>query len=84
MKRRWEISRRTVLKGLGTALALPWLEAMAPAADLAAGKAAEAAPMRMAFFYVPNGVHMPAWTPEGVGTNFELPPTLEPLAAVPG
>ena len=58
------IDRRTVLKGLGAAVALPWLEAMAPVASAApAGKL----PLRAAFLYVPNGVHMPDWTPEGRG-----------------
>ena len=73
------ISRRTVLRGLGTAIALPWLEAMAPAAPGGAA-AAGAAPRRMAFFYVPNGVHMPDWTPAGTGRGFELPEILRPLA----
>jgi hypothetical protein len=81
MTRSWEISRRSVLKGLGTAIALPWLEAMSAPAARAAGAAGTAAPLRMAFFYVPNGVHIPAWTPEAVGSSFELPATLEPLAA---
>ncbi|WP_435019555.1 DUF1552 domain-containing protein [Tundrisphaera sp. TA3] len=76
------ISRRTVLRGLGTAMALPWLEAMAPAADLAAkgvAAAATTAPRRMAFFYVPNGVRMSAWRPEGEGADFKLPEILRPL-----
>jgi len=81
MTRTWEISRRSVLKGLGTAIALPWLEAMTAPAARAAGAAAAAAPLRMAFFYVPNGVHIPAWMPEAVGSSFELPATLEPLTA---
>ena len=72
------ISRRTVLRGVGAAMALPWLEAMAPAADLASG-AIKAAPKRLAFLYVPNGAHMKAWTPEKVGADFELPFILEPL-----
>jgi hypothetical protein len=80
MKRNWQISRRAVLRGLGTTVALPWLEALAPAADLAVRAGGKPAPLRMAFFYVPNGVHVPAWTPEAVGTGFALPPTLEPLA----
>lgn len=71
------LSRRTVLRGIGTAIALPWLESMAPRAATAA---ASGAPKRMAFFYVPNGVHMPAWTPSATGTAFELPTTLEPLS----
>src|SRR5260370_37858102 len=72
MTRPWQISRRTVLRGLGTAIALPWLEAMAPAAELASGSMG-AAPKRMAFLYVPNGAHMQAWTPESEGSDFELP-----------
>jgi hypothetical protein len=72
------LSRRTVLKGLGTAVALPWLEAMLPAVSLA-GTAAKAAPRRMAFIYLPNGIHMPDWTPKEVGKNFTLPYILEPL-----
>lgn len=75
------ISRRTVLKGLGTAIALPWLEAMTPALSLAA-PAARKPPVRMAFVYVPNGMHMPDWTPKETGTDFSLPPLLEPLAKV--
>ena len=79
MTRPWQISRRTALRGLGTAVALPWLEAMAPAADLAKGAVAPG-PRRMAFLYVPNGAHMAAWTPEKVGEGFDLPPILKPLA----
>ncbi|AGA30450.1 DUF1552 domain-containing protein [Singulisphaera acidiphila] len=80
-----QISRRTVLRGLGTAIALPWLEAMSTTAALAApagaaGKAATA-PLRMAFFYVPNGAHMADWTPKEVGTDFTLPYILEPVSA---
>ena len=73
------ISRRTILRGLGTAIALPWLEAMAPIAS-AAGPAA-ASPRRMAFFYVPNGVHMPDWTPGSTGVMPRLPEILNPLAS---
>ena len=58
-------------EGLGTAIALPWLEAMAPAAG--AGRAAPAPAAgrarRMAFLYVPNGVHMADWTPKAEGTG---------------
>ncbi len=69
------LSRRTVLRGLGTAIALPWLEAMAPAASPVAP-----GPKRMAFLYVPNGVHMPDWRPGQEGAGFTLPHLLEPLA----
>src|SRR5439155_2039643 len=77
------ISRRTVLKGVGTALALPLLEAMQPRALAVPGAAAaKAAPRRMAFLYVPNGIHMPDWTPASTGKGFELPHLLEPLKDV--
>jgi hypothetical protein len=77
------ISRRTILRGLGTALALPWLEAMGPLASWAAGTTpARAAPNRMAFLYVPNGANMADWTPAAEGTRFELPAILRPLAPV--
>ena len=72
------LSRRTVLRGFGTALALPWLEAMTP--KVASAASAVAAPKRMAFFYVPNGVHMPDWTPGAAG-KLVLPEILRPLAA---
>ncbi len=75
------MSRRTILRGLGTAIALPWLEAMAPASSALAAGTASAAPRRMAFFYVPNGVHMPDWTPKGSGTGLNLPDILQPLAS---
>ena len=75
------ITRRTMLRGLGTAIALPWLEAMLPS-SLFAASANVAQPRRMAFFYVPNGVMMPDWTPTSEGKDFALPSTLEPLKAV--
>jgi hypothetical protein len=71
------ISRRSVLRGAGVSLALPWLEAMVPAARGAAAQAA--LPVRMAFLYMPNGVNTGAWAPEGNGRDFKLSPTLEPL-----
>ncbi len=72
------ISRRTVLRGVGTAVALPFLDAMMPRALAAAG--ASLPPRRMAFLYVPNGAHMPDWTPKTEGPGFELPPILQPMA----
>lgn len=70
------ISRRTLLRGAGASLALPWLEAMA--SDAARSKG----PVRMAAFYMPNGVNSDLWTPEGEGRKFELSPTLMPLAPI--
>jgi hypothetical protein len=72
------ISRRTVLRGAGAALALPMLDAMTPA--FAQGKAA--APVhRFQTVYVPNGMAMDYWTPKTTGRDFELTPILQPLAA---
>ncbi|MBI1367182.1 MAG: DUF1552 domain-containing protein [Planctomycetes bacterium] len=78
--KRWLISRRTVLRGLGTTMAIPLLDAMTPSSALAAPAAA--APIRTAFVYVPNGIIMKDWTPSGMGTNFELPSILAPLNPV--
>lgn len=74
------IARRTFLRGLGTAVALPALEAMTPIA--AAAPVASKAPQRLAFLYVPNGVNMSDWTPDDVGEDFKLKNILEPLAEV--
>ncbi|PQO32554.1 DUF1552 domain-containing protein [Bremerella cremea] len=75
------LSRRTILRGMGTALALPWLESICPVAR-AAGTDSPAAkpPVRMGFFYVPNGMHMADWTPKGEGELKELSPTLSQLS----
>ena len=81
MSKKWQLPRRTFLKGMGTAIALPMLEAMMPGLSLAAksGGNGKATPSRMAFLYVPNGVNMADWTPCGVGDDFVLPSVLEPL-----
>ena len=81
------ISRRSVLKGTGVSLALPFLEAMVPASTALAQTAA-APKLRAAFFYIPHGAimyntaHGPAmdkWTPTGSGADFKLSPILSPL-----
>lgn len=69
--------RRTLLRGAGAAVALPWLEIMGR--DAAAGSAAARPPVRLGFFYVPNGVHMDHWRPGAEGPLGELPPILRPL-----
>src|SRR5262245_49918279 len=80
MSKTWQLPRRTFLKGLGTAVALPMLEAMAPGISRAAEAIAPAtAPRRMAFIYVPNGANMTDWTPKAVGADFDCPRILEPL-----
>ena len=71
---------RTVLKGLGTAIALPWLEAMGPLTSWAAGvETKKPATNRMAMLYVPNGINMADWTPKSEGADFKVPHTLQPL-----
>ncbi len=74
------ISRRMVLRGLGAGIALPMLEAMLPRRAWGADAAAEKLPMRMAYMYVPNGMHMADWKPKSEGALGDLPPTLQPLA----
>ena len=78
------ISRRTVLRGLGTVVALPWMDAMASAAAPLAASArrrpVQAPPIRLAFFYVPNGMHMADWKPQGPGDHeFEMQSIMEPI-----
>ena len=72
------LSRRTVLRGMGATLALPVLDAMAPALTAVQRSAAQPVP-RLGFFYVPNGIYPPAWRPTGEGTAFSLAPTMSPL-----
>ena len=73
---RRNLPRRTFLRGMGTAVALPFLDAMTPAlAKPAAGKA----PVRMAFVYVPNGMDMRHWDMDYEGKLGVLPQTLAPL-----
>ena len=71
------LPRRTLLRGLGTSMALPFLDAMfAPFA-----RASTKPVNRFQAFYVPNGMAMEYWVPKGEGSAFELSPILEPLAA---
>jgi hypothetical protein len=73
-------SRRTLLRGAGAAVALPWLESMTPVFGQSKGSVKP--PVRIAFFYVPNGVHMPNWRPTEAGELKELPSTLKSLEPV--
>jgi hypothetical protein len=70
------LPRRTMLRGFGATVALPFLDAMLPAA-----RAAVKPVRRFQAFYVPNGMAMEYWSPKGEGNDFELSPILEPLAA---
>ena len=72
------LSRRTFLKGVGVSMALPMLDAMAPALSFARGNSAKA-PLRMAFSYVPNGIMMDQWTPTAEGKDYEFSRILKPL-----
>ena len=71
--------RRTFLRGLGTALALPLLDGMVPAFARAADTAAKPAG-RLSIVYLPNGIMMDKWTPATEGAGFQMTPILEPLA----
>lgn len=78
---RKHLPRRTFLRGVGTAVALPMLDAMVPAfAPKASGDVST--PCRLAFAYVPNGIIMENWTPTWDGSGFEVPSTLQPLASL--
>lgn len=81
------LSRRTVLKGAGVTLALPFLDAMAPAATAMAQTAATPK-LRAGFFYIPHGAimgntahgpEMDRWTPSGSGADFKLSEIMQPL-----
>jgi hypothetical protein len=68
------LGRRAILRGFGAAVALPFLDAMAPALRAAAKPI-----NRFQTFYVPNGMAMQYWSPKAAGTDFALSPILEPL-----
>lgn len=73
---RHALPRRLFLRGAGAAIALPWLDAMAPALSAAA----PSGPARLGFFYVPNGLSMPAWRAAAGGACPSLGGVLAPLA----
>ncbi len=77
----FSISRRTILRGTGVALALPWLEAMRPL-TARAGQVADASgpPVRFAALYMPNGIRADTWTPEQEGFDWQPSQTLQPLS----
>ncbi len=72
------LSRRTLLRGTGTAIALPLLDSMIPAQTLLAQTAASPAP-RVGCIYIPHGATMAYWTPSQTGNNFDFTPILKPL-----
>jgi hypothetical protein len=74
------LSRRTVLKGAGAAIALPLLDAMNPAGVAFGQTAAGKIPHRLAFVGFPHGAVMRHWQPAETGRDFAIPRILEPLA----
>ncbi len=79
---RKHVSRRSLLRGVGAAVALPMLDSMIPALRAASYVADKVSPTRMVFVYVPNGIDMRNWTPAVNGRSFELPRILSSLAPV--
>jgi hypothetical protein len=73
------VSRRTILKGIGSSIALPLLDAMNPAATAWAQTAAGSTPKRFAFVGFPHGAIMNRWSPVQTGSDYEMSPILEPL-----
>jgi len=79
------ISRRTLLRGAGVAVSLPWLEIMGKAAPAVTGETLSEPPLRLAYLFVPNGVRPDYWTPPGDGETYDvIPPHLKPLEAFKG
>ncbi len=75
-----KFTRRTMLRGLGAAMALPWLESTASAAVGPDGSLRlEEPPLRMAYLFMPNGVRPDHWTPEGDAEQYEITPHLRAL-----
>src|SRR5205814_45185 len=70
------LPRRTFLRGMGTTLALPFLDSMVPAL---ASAAAAKSPVRLGFVYHPVGMIMDKWTPAADGAGFEFTPTMKAL-----
>ena len=75
------LPRRTVLRGIGATIALPFLDAMAPALTATARTAATPIP-RLGFVYAPNGMFLPNFHPAGAGgRGYAITPILKPLEA---
>lgn len=77
---RWLLNRRHFLRGLGTTMALPLLNAMVPIQARGAAAAAAAKPRRSVFVYIPNGVNGMSWQVKQPGRDYELSASLQPLA----
>lgn len=77
MSPRRTVSRRAVLGGAAASLGLPWLASLAPRT----ARATQDVPVRLVWWFCPNGMHMPGWTPEADGLAAVPSPILAPLAA---
>ena len=76
----WNLSRRTMLRGLGVSMALPWMESLRVWGDEAKGKeAGSQAPTRMAILFSGCGYHRNEWWAKGTGREMELGKVLQPL-----
>ncbi len=75
---RQPVCRRRFLQGCGVTLSLPWLESLATRNAQAAAE--DKPPVRAAFIYFPNGVWEKGWNPEAEGKDYQLTPSLQPLA----
>jgi hypothetical protein len=76
-----KLSRRTMLRGLGVSMALPWMESLTATGQPAvAGAAAAAPPLRLAVLFAGNGFHSKEWWARGSGKEMELGKVLEPVA----
>lgn len=74
-----QMSRRHVLRGLGTMMSLPFLESLGGRAFAAAAAKPVTPPTRAAWLYIPNGVNVKEWFPTGEGTGYQLSNTLKEI-----
>jgi hypothetical protein len=78
-----ELSRRTLLKGVGVTIALPWLESLPVwGAEPASPAVASRPPRRFAALFMGNGISPPNWWAKGAGADMQVSKSLEPLTAL--
>jgi hypothetical protein len=83
MTNRFRFSRRTMLRGLGVSMALPWLESLpAFAGEAVAASGGNEPPVRLAVLFSGNGFHSKEWWAKGEGKEMELGKVLQPLAGM--
>ena len=75
------LSRRTMLRGLGVSMALPWMESRVVWGDTQRSAPASQAPVRVAVLFSGSGFHAGHWWAKGAGREMEMGPVLEPLSA---